>query len=123
MAQRYAANVALAQAKANLGQTVREVAQLFTQEARDAAAVNAQQTLLTQATQDLDRDRAVFAVHGVSDETLKHDEHTVRGARLAGLRLRPGYYACGGPTPGPQWPRQPLGSPQPRAYDVLERLP
>jgi membrane fusion protein, multidrug efflux system len=76
------ANVALAQSKANLGQTVREVAQLFTQEARDVAAVNAQQTLLTQATQDLERDRAVFAVHGVSDETLKHDEHTVRGARL-----------------------------------------
>src|SRR5262249_55196098 len=38
------AEVALAQAKANLGQTVREVAQLFTQESRDTAAVNAQQT-------------------------------------------------------------------------------
>jgi membrane fusion protein, multidrug efflux system len=77
------ANVAVAQAKANLGQTVREVAQLFTQESRDIAVVNAQQTLLTQATQDLARDREVFAVHGVSDETLKHDEHTVRGARLS----------------------------------------
>src|ERR1700761_386657 len=66
--------VALAQAKANLGQTVRDVAQLFTQEARDQAAVNSQQTLLTQATQDLDRDRSVFALHGVSDETIKHDE-------------------------------------------------
>ena len=78
------AEVALAQAKASLGQTVRDVAQLFAQEARDVAAVNAQQTQFTQATQDLERDRSVFAVHGVSDETLKHDEHTVSGTR-AGL--------------------------------------
>jgi membrane fusion protein (multidrug efflux system) len=73
--------VALEQAKANLGQTVRDVAQLFAQEARDAAAVAAQQTQFTQATQDLDRDQSVFGVHGVSAETLTHDEHTVRGAR------------------------------------------
>jgi membrane fusion protein (multidrug efflux system) len=76
--------VALAQAKASLGQTVRDVAQLFAQEARDAALVDAQQTVFTQANQDLARDRSVFAVHGVSDETLKHDEHTVHTAR-AGL--------------------------------------
>lgn len=75
--------VALAQTKASLGQTVRDVAQLFAQEARDAAAVNAQQTLFTQATEDLARDRSVFAVHGVSDETLQHDEHAVRSARAA----------------------------------------
>jgi membrane fusion protein (multidrug efflux system) len=75
--------VALAQAKASLGQTVRDVAQLFAQEARDAALVEAQETLLAQATQDLERDRSVFAVHGVSDETLKHDEHTVHGARAS----------------------------------------
>jgi len=73
--------VALAQAKASLGQTVRDVAQLFAQEARDTAAVAAQQALYTQATQDLERDRAVFAIHGVSDETLKHDEHAVRTAQ------------------------------------------
>ena len=75
--------VALAQAKASLGQTVRDVAQLFAQEARDAALADAQQTVLTQANQDLARDRSVFAVHGVSDETLKHDEHTVHTARAA----------------------------------------
>ncbi len=75
--------VALAQAKASLGQTVRDVAQLFTQEARDAAQFNAQQTLLTQATEDLARDRSVFAVRGVSDETLRHDELAVRSARAA----------------------------------------
>ena len=76
-------DVALAQAKAGLGQTVRDVAQLFAQEARDAALVDAQQTVLTQANQDLERDRSVFAVHGVSDETLKHDEHTVHTAHAA----------------------------------------
>jgi len=75
--------VALAQAKASLGQTVRDVAQLFAQEARDAALVDSQQTVLTQANQDLARDRSVFAVHGVSDETLTHDEHTVHTARAA----------------------------------------
>lgn len=73
--------VALEQAKANLGQTVREVAQLYAQETRDAAAVTAQQTQLTQATQDLERDRSVFAVHGVSAETITHDEHTVSSNR------------------------------------------
>ena len=74
------AELALAQAKASLGQTVRDVAQLFAQEARDSAAVNAQQVLLTQASQDLDRDRSVFNVHGVSAETIKHDEHSVHSA-------------------------------------------
>jgi membrane fusion protein (multidrug efflux system) len=73
--------LALAQAKANLGQTVREVAQLFAQEARDVAAVDAQQPLVSQATQDLERDRSVYEVHGVSAETLTHDEHAVRNAR------------------------------------------
>ena len=73
--------VAHAQARASLGQTVRDVAQLFAQEARDAAAVSAQQIQFTQTTQDLERDRAVFALHGVSDETIKHDEHAVRTAQ------------------------------------------
>jgi membrane fusion protein (multidrug efflux system) len=77
------AEVSLAQAKASLGQSVRDVAQLFAQEARDVAAAHAQQTLFTQATQDLERDVSVFAVHGVSDETIKHDEHAVRVARLS----------------------------------------
>jgi membrane fusion protein (multidrug efflux system) len=72
--------VGVEQAKASLGQTVRDVAQLFAQEARDAASVAAAQTQLTQATQDLDRDRPVFDVHGVSAETLVHDENAVRNA-------------------------------------------
>lgn len=75
--------IALAQAKASLGQTVRDVVQLFAQETRDAALVDAQHILFTQATQDLARDRSVFAVHGVSGETLTHDEHAVHSARAA----------------------------------------
>ena len=75
------ADLALATAKASLGQTVRDVAQLFAQKGRDSAAVSAQQTLLSQARQDLERDQSVFAEHGVSAETLKHDEHSVHSAQ------------------------------------------
>jgi membrane fusion protein, multidrug efflux system len=73
--------VALQQAKANLGETVREVVQLFTQEARDTAALAAAETQLKQVTQDLERDRAVYGVHGVSEETIVHDEHAVQTSR------------------------------------------
>jgi membrane fusion protein (multidrug efflux system) len=76
-------DVALAQAKANLGQTVREVAQSFANEKRDAATVAAQQVQYTQATQDLERDRSLVAVHGVSAEALQHDQHAQAGARAA----------------------------------------
>jgi membrane fusion protein (multidrug efflux system) len=75
--------VALAQARATLGQTVRQVAQLFANAKRDEAAVSAQQTVLAQASQDLARDRSLAAVHGVSDETIQHDQHTERSARAA----------------------------------------
>src|SRR6185312_778008 len=77
------AKIALAQAKASLGETVREVAQLFAQERRDAARVAAGQTQLKQSDQDLERDRSLQAVHGVSRETLDHDENAVRSARAA----------------------------------------
>lgn len=75
--------IALAQAKANLAETVREVAQLFTEERRDAALVDAEQTQLSQSDEDLTRDRSLKAVHGVSLETLEHDENAVRSARAA----------------------------------------
>src|SRR6185312_7771799 len=77
------AKIALAQAKASLAETVREVAQLFAQERRDAARVAAGQTQLKQSDQDLERDRSLQAVHGVSRETLDHDENAVRSARAA----------------------------------------
>jgi len=77
------AQIALAQAKSNLAETVRDVAQLFAEERRDVALVNAQQTQLSQSSEDLARDRSLTAVHGVSLETLEHDENAVRSARAA----------------------------------------
>ncbi|MBX6420203.1 MAG: efflux RND transporter periplasmic adaptor subunit [Nevskia sp.] len=77
------AEVALAQAKASLAETVRDVAQLFAEERRDAASVRAQQARLDQALQDYARDRSLIAVHGVSEETLQHDQDAVRSARAA----------------------------------------
>jgi membrane fusion protein (multidrug efflux system) len=75
--------VALAQAKANLAQTVRDVAQLFAQEQRDAAAVQTQQVLLAQANQDVERDHPLIAIHGVSQETLQHEQNSVHSSRAA----------------------------------------
>jgi membrane fusion protein, multidrug efflux system len=77
--------VALAQAKATLAQTVRDVAQLFAEEQRDAALVQTQQVALAQANQDVARDQPLIAVHGVSQETLQHEQNTVDTAH-AGLR-------------------------------------
>ena len=77
------AKIALSQAKASLGETVREVAQLFSEERRDAALVAAGQTQLNQSREDLTRDRSLQAVHGVSLETLEHDGNAVRSARAA----------------------------------------
>ena len=77
------ARIALSQAKATLAETVREVAQLFAEEHRDAALVAAEQTQLSQSDEDLTRDRSLLPVHGVSLETLEHDENAVRSARAA----------------------------------------
>ncbi|MGH8202742.1 MAG: HlyD family efflux transporter periplasmic adaptor subunit [Steroidobacteraceae bacterium] len=77
------ARIALSQAKATLAETVREVAQLFAEERRDAALVVAEQTQLSQSGEDLTRDRSLLPVHGVSLETLEHDENAVRSARAA----------------------------------------
>ena len=75
--------VALAQSKANLAQTVRDVAQLFAEESRDQAAVRSQQVTLAQASQDLARDKPLLAVHGVSQETLQHEQNSVHSADAA----------------------------------------
>jgi membrane fusion protein, multidrug efflux system len=79
------AQVALAQAKANLAQTVRDVAQLFAEEKRDVALVRSQQVALDQANQDVARDQPLIAVHGVSQETLQHEQNAVHSAG-AGLQ-------------------------------------
>jgi membrane fusion protein (multidrug efflux system) len=78
-------DIALAQAKANLAETVRDVAQLFAQERRDAAAVSAQEAQLTLANQNLARDQGLIKAHGVSQEDLERDQENARNAE-AGVR-------------------------------------
>jgi len=75
--------VALAQAKANLAQTVRDVEQLFAEAARDEAVVETQQVQLAQANEDVARDQPLIAVHGVSQETLQHEQNAVQSAHAA----------------------------------------
>ena len=75
--------VALAQAKANLAQTARDVAQLFAEEARDEAIVETQRVQLAQTNEDVERDRPLIAVHGVSQETLQHEQNAVQSAQAA----------------------------------------
>jgi membrane fusion protein (multidrug efflux system) len=96
-------DVALAQAKATLAQTVRDVAQLFAEEQRDVALVQTQQVQLAQANQDVERDRPLIAIHGVAQETLQHEQNAVDTAR-AGLKqaeatLASTRAAIGGTTP------------------------
>jgi membrane fusion protein, multidrug efflux system len=95
--------VALAQAKATLAQTVRDVAQLFAEEARDAAAVQTQQVQLQQAHEDVQRDQPLIAVHGVSQETLQHEQNAVRaaqaGVQQASATLASTRAAIAGTTP------------------------
>lgn len=78
-------DISLAQAKANLAQTVRDVAQLFAQERRDDAALTAQEAQLKLAQQNLARDRGLIKAHGVSQEDLERDEENARNAE-AGVK-------------------------------------
>ena len=76
-------DVSLAQAKANLGQSVRDVAQLFAQEQRDEASVSAAEAQLTLANQNLTRDQGLIKAHGVSQENLERDQETHATPRRA----------------------------------------
>jgi membrane fusion protein (multidrug efflux system) len=95
--------VALEQAKATLAQTVREVAQLFAEEQRNAALVQAQHVQLSQANEDVERDRPLIALHGVSQETLQHEHNAVHNARAgvaqAEAALASTHAAIAGTTP------------------------
>jgi membrane fusion protein (multidrug efflux system) len=75
--------IAVQQAEANLGQVVRDVAQMFAAERRDVAAVAASQVQLSRVEQDLARDQTLINIHGVSAETLQHDQQAVHSARAA----------------------------------------
>jgi membrane fusion protein, multidrug efflux system len=79
------ADVVLLQAKANLAQTVREVAQLFDAERQAEAVLAAQQSQLQLADQTLRRDRGLVGAHGVSQQDIERDEENQRNAQ-AGTR-------------------------------------
>jgi membrane fusion protein, multidrug efflux system len=78
-------DISLAQAKANLAQTVRDVVQLFDQAERDAAALASEQAQLTLAQQNLTRDQGLVRAHGVSQQDLERDQEGKRNAE-AGVR-------------------------------------
>jgi membrane fusion protein (multidrug efflux system) len=96
-------DVSLAQAQANLAQTVRDVVQLFEQQKRDAAAVAAQEAQLTLANQNLNRDKGLIGAHGVAQQDLERDEETRRNAeatlRQARAALAATEAAIAGTTP------------------------
>ena len=85
--------VSLAQAEANLAQTVRDVVQLFAQQTRDAANIAAQEAQLILARQNLQRDQGLIRVHGVSEQDLQRDQEAERNA-IAGLRQARAAYAA-----------------------------
>jgi membrane fusion protein (multidrug efflux system) len=82
------ADIALAQARAGLAQAVRDVVQLFAARQRDQANVAAQLVQLRQASEDLARDRTLAAAHGVSAQTLQHEDHAVHGMQAALAQAR-----------------------------------
>jgi membrane fusion protein (multidrug efflux system) len=79
------AEASLAQAKANLAQTVRDVVQLFADEKRQEAVLYAQQAQLVRANKELARDRGLIGSRGVSQEELERAEESARSAE-AGIR-------------------------------------
>ena len=66
------ASVALAQAEARLGSTLRSVAGLFNAVAADRAGVESAQASLRQAGQDLARAKALAVTNAISKEDLQH---------------------------------------------------
>jgi membrane fusion protein, multidrug efflux system len=97
------ADVALAQAKANLAQTVRDVAQLFNTEREAEAVIAAQQSQLRFADQTLARDRRLVGANGVSQQDFDRDEGVQRSAhastRQAQAALESARAAIAGTTP------------------------
>ena len=82
------ARLALEQAKADLAQTVREVATLFSTDGALNAVVSAREATLARAEQDLARRQRLAGSGAVSAEELKHASDTLQEvqAQLAGAR-------------------------------------
>lgn len=68
------ASVALQQAEAKLAQTVRQVHQLYAQEAEQQAVIAERRTALTQSHDDYLRDKRLVASHSVSQQAYQHAE-------------------------------------------------
>jgi membrane fusion protein, multidrug efflux system len=79
------ADVQLAQSRANLAETVRDVVQLFAQERQQQAVLAAQQAQLALANKNLARDRGLIGPHGISQQELDQTEETARNTQ-AGIR-------------------------------------
>jgi len=75
------ARVALDQAEAQLARTVRDVRNQFATSAQLEAAVEAKQTELTRAQNDLERRARLGASGAVSGEELQHARDAVKGAQ------------------------------------------
>jgi membrane fusion protein, multidrug efflux system len=86
-------DVSLSQAKANLGQTVRDVVELFAQETRDSANIAAQQAQLTLSHQNLNRDTGLIGVHGVAQQDVERDQEATRSAEASLRQARAAYAA------------------------------
>ena len=75
--------VAVAQAEAQLAQTVREVRTLYTSHRQSDATLTQRQVELTRAEDDLQQRRKQAAAGTISQEELRHAEASVNAARAA----------------------------------------
>jgi membrane fusion protein, multidrug efflux system len=101
------AKVALDQAAAALGQTVRQIEQQDATAAQRDAEITRSQVALAQAQADLDRRSGLLAVQAIAQEELAHAQASVDLARaaLAGAqRDAAAAHAVVGRTPIPQQP-------------------
>ncbi|MGZ5790568.1 MAG: HlyD family secretion protein [Burkholderiaceae bacterium] len=77
------ANVALAQAEAQLAQTVREVRTLYASQAQSGANLSLREAELARAQDDLARRKALAGTGAVSGEEIRHAELAVSTAQAA----------------------------------------
>ncbi|KRB87614.1 HlyD family efflux transporter periplasmic adaptor subunit [Noviherbaspirillum sp. Root189] len=77
------AEIALAQAEAQLAQTVREVRTLYASQAQAGANVSLRLAELARAKDDLARRKALAGSGAVSGEEIRHAESAVSGAQAA----------------------------------------
>ncbi|WP_194721592.1 HlyD family secretion protein [Noviherbaspirillum malthae] len=77
------ADVAVAQAEAQLAQTVREVRTLYASQAQSGANVSVRQAELARARDDLARRKALAGTGAISGEEIRHAESAVTAAQAA----------------------------------------